>query len=112
MLTTKQCVAGVFLLALSFRLLAAGSGPGDQVSTFDQLLRLVRSESEPTVVLDRCGRTIFTLNPAQRAHLARLGANKTLIDALEKPRMALDDVQNFALIVDCSGSMQETLPDG
>ena len=39
-------------------------------------------------------------------------APATLIDALQKKRMSLEDVQNFALVIDCSGSMKETLPDG
>ena len=42
----------------------------------------------------------------------RLAQPATLIDALQKKRMSLEDVQNFALVIDCSGSMKETLPDG
>ena len=44
--------------------------------------------------------------------MEQAGASASLVDALCKPRMNLDDVQNIALILDCSGSMKERLPDG
>src|SRR5512135_1487679 len=90
------------LLTASAALAAARAA---DVSRFDDLLRLVRSEPDPTAVLKKCGDTIFTLNAAQRAQLTEAGAPATLIDALQKKRMRLDDVQNFALVLDCSGSM-------
>src|SRR4051794_12115546 len=99
-------------LALPLLLLAASTAPAADVARFDDLLRLVRSEPDPAAVLEQCGDTVFTLNSAQRAQLTRAGAPATLVDALQKKRMGLDDVQNFALIVDCSGSMKEALPDG
>lgn len=99
------------LLALPL-LLTASAAPADDVSRFDDLLRLVRSEPDPTAVLERCGDTIFTLNADQRAQLTKAGAPAALIDALQKKRMRLDDVQNFALVLDCSGSMKEKLSDG
>src|SRR5262249_25552596 len=58
------------------------------------------------------GDTVFTLARAQRVLLLKAGATPALVDALHKKRMSLDDVRNFALILDCSGSMQEKLPDG
>jgi Mg-chelatase subunit ChlD len=99
-------------LLLALPLLLTASAALADVTRFDDLLRLVRSEPDPTVVLERCGATIFTLNAAQRAQLTQAGAPATLIDALQKKRMSLEDVQNFALVLDCSGSMKEKLPDG
>jgi Mg-chelatase subunit ChlD len=99
------------LLALPLLLMASAALAAD-VSRFDDLLRLVRSEPDPTVVLEKCGATVFTLNADQRAQLTEAGAPATLIDALQKKRMSLEDVQNFALVLDCSGSMKEKLPDG
>jgi Ca-activated chloride channel family protein len=89
----------------------AGARPAD-VTTFDELLRLVRSDPEPASVLEKCGDTIFTLSKDQHTQLRKAGATPALIDALQTKRMALEDVRNFALILDSSGSMQESLPDG
>src|SRR3954454_23891227 len=98
-------------LPLSAAVAVAAAADAD-VTTFPDLFRLVRSEPDPTVVLERCGDTVFTLNAAQRAQLAKAGAPPALVAALQERRGGLDDVRNFALIVDCSGSMKESLPDG
>jgi hypothetical protein len=96
-------------LALSLLLTASAALAAD-VSRFDDLLRLVRSEPDPATVLEQCGATVFTLNATQRVQLTEAGAPASLIDALQKEHMSLDDVQNFALVLDCSGSMKEKLP--
>ena len=104
-----------FPLTLALVLAAATTATASRaadVTRFDDLLRIVRSQPDPTVVLEQCGDTVFTFNAAQRAQLARAGAPASLIAALQERRMGLDDVQNFALIVDCSGSMKESMPDG
>ena len=116
-LTRGECPMSVpfrragLLLALPLLLTASGRELAE-VTRFDDLLRLVRAEPDPVTVLEKCGATVFTLNADQRAQLTKAGATASLIDALQKKRMSLDDVQNFALVVDCSGSMKEKLPDG
>ena len=98
------------LLALPLLLMATPATRAADVSTFEELLRLVRSEPDPTTVLKQCGDTIFTLNADQRTQLTEAGAGHADRRASEE-RMSLEDVQNFALIIDCSGSMKEKLPD-
>src|SRR4029077_4447972 len=58
----------------------------------------------------RCD-TVFTLDVVQRGQLVKAGATAALVDALEKKRRALSDVGNIALILDCSGSMQDKTPE-
>ena len=56
------------LLALAL-LMATPATRAADVTTFDELLRLVRSEPDPATVLEKCGDTIFTLNADQRTQL-------------------------------------------
>jgi hypothetical protein len=83
-----------------------------QSITFDDLLQVVQSGADADAVLERCGSTVYTFSATQRRQLDKAGANAALIDALQKQRMALSDVRNFALILDYSGSMQEETPGG
>jgi Mg-chelatase subunit ChlD len=91
--------------------MAAATTEGGDVASFAELVRLVRSDPDPASVLEKCGDTVFTLSKDQRVQLRKAGASPALIEALQTKRMALDDVRNLALILDCSGSMQESLPD-
>jgi hypothetical protein len=99
------------LLALTL-LLTASAALADDMTRFDDLLCLVRAEPDPATVLQWCGATVFTLNADQRDQRTAAGATASLIVALQKKRMSLDDVQNFALVVDCSGGMKEKQPGG
>jgi hypothetical protein len=85
--------------------------PTVKAVTFEDVLKLVQGGADAPTVLERCD-TVFTLDAVQRGQLSKAGASQALLDALEKKRMPLSDVMNFALILDCSGSMNETMPDG
>jgi hypothetical protein len=105
--------SGRFGLRLVLALVvSAPAARAADVARFDDLLRAVRSDPDPTSVQEKCGETVFTFSAEQRLQLRRAGATPALIDSLQEKRTKLDDVQNFALIVDCSGSMKERLPDG
>src|SRR4051794_15082292 len=78
-------------MALALLIAAPAARPAD-VASFDELLRLVRADPDPASVLEKCGANVFTLSRAQRVQLVKAGATAALVDAVQKPRMALEDV--------------------
>ncbi len=101
------------IAAAAFALFAAmlPAFAGDAAS-IDDIVKCLRASTDPQAVLDKAGGTVFTFGDAERDRLAKAGASPALIAALQKPRASLADVQNVALILDCSGSMKEIMPDG
>src|SRR4051794_23581396 len=79
--------------------------------SFEDVLKWVSQGKDAPTILESCD-TIFTFNFQETEKLRRAGAADALIDALQKKRMKLGDVRNIVLILDCSGSMSDKMPDG
>jgi Mg-chelatase subunit ChlD len=85
--------------------------PAPKAVTFDDVLWLVAQGRDAATILEQCD-TVFTFDIVQRGRLVKAGATPALLDALEKRRMLQSDVVNYAVILDCSGSMKDKTPDG
>jgi hypothetical protein len=85
--------------------------------TYQGVHRLLREGTPEGDILKRLGDspTTFTLNQDQVAELQKAGASDKLLDALQKNRTAIgpgSDINDFAVILDCSGSMADKTPEG
>jgi Mg-chelatase subunit ChlD len=94
---------------------ASGAAPAPV--TYEELLRLVKEGKSTAQVLRRLedSPTQFKLSTAQVAELRRAGASEELITALQRDRPGLSpgsDVTDLLVILDCSGSMVDRMPDG
>ncbi len=85
--------------------------------TFDQLLEYVEL-GVPAAKLEQLvadSPTRFVLGEKQLDRLRAAGASEGLLQALANPAPVVgsgDDASDFVLILDCSGSMNDRLPDG
>ena len=86
--------------------------------TYPDVLALVRlglGEDEIVKRLEKSP-TLFTLDAAQVAELKQAGATEGLLQAMQKgrpgPAAAGPKVTDFAIVLDCSGSMGEPTRDG
>jgi hypothetical protein len=85
--------------------------------TYQGVLRMLREGTPESDILKRLANspTTFTLNEDQVAELQKAGASDKLVDALQKNRNPVgpgSDINDFAVILDCSGSMADQTPDG
>jgi Mg-chelatase subunit ChlD len=85
--------------------------PPARAVTFDDVVRQVRAGKTPGEILENCD-VVFTLTPDQRNELLTAGAPKSLVDALQVKRIAIDDVTDYVVILDCSGSMKDEIGPG
>lgn len=92
---------------------AKTSTPGVQPITYPDLLKLVSLGLDEAVILQRLEKspTLFTLGADQVAELKKAGATDKLLAALQGPRpaspQAAELITDFAIVLDCSGSMKE-----
>jgi hypothetical protein len=97
---------------------AAPAADGDPPITFDQVLKMLALRMKEDKVLQRIARTppVFVLSAAQEDELVQAGATPKVIAALKGdrplPAAAAELITNFALVLDCSGSMRETTKEG
>ena len=89
----------------------APAQPPAKAVTFDDVLKQARAGQSPADILSNCG-TVFTLTADQKEELAKANAPAALIDALQVKRMAIGDVTDFVVILDCSGSMADEIAKG
>lgn len=86
--------------------------------TYDDIMKLLQLEIPEEQIIKRLAKspTIFTLSNEQIAGLKGAGATDALINALQSPRVApaavAELITNFAIVLDCSGSMREATRDG
>src|SRR5262245_64425394 len=89
--------------------------PGSGVD-FDGVLRLLREGENVNKIIRQVEEspTAFVLSPEQIKQLEKAGANTLLIEAMQAKagRRPAPDVTNFAVILDCSASMKDKIPDG
>jgi hypothetical protein len=95
----------------------AAAAPGAAPITYDQVKQLLQFDLGEEATLKRIARTppIFTLGAAQEDELVKLGATPKIIAALKGDRPAAPaarDITDLAIILDCSGSMQELTKEG
>ncbi|MEX2317277.1 MAG: VWA domain-containing protein [Pirellulales bacterium] len=91
--------------------------PGVAPITYEDVLKLLQLKLDESVIVKRLEKspTIFTLDANQVAELKQAGASDELIAALSGKRPKADqqgDVTDFAILLDCSGSMLERTTDG
>jgi Mg-chelatase subunit ChlD len=93
---------------------AQGGAPGPAVTYQDLLKLLGRGVPEQDVRKRLEGSpTQFTLDAEQVRELKAAGASDELLRFLQQRRITMSsDVQDYALILDCSGSMADKTPDG
>lgn len=91
---------------------------GDKAITFADILRLLELGIDEGAILKRVEKspTLFVLDAEQITQLEQAGATKKLITALQKERtasaQATELITDFAVILDCSGSMKEKTKGG
>jgi Mg-chelatase subunit ChlD len=84
--------------------------------TYDNILNLLEGGLEEDAILKRLEKspTVFTLSGEQTAELKKAGASDRLLAALAGQRQteeATGEITDFAIVLDCSGSMTETTKD-
>lgn len=92
---------------------SAGGAP----ITYQDVLKLLKLRIDEDTIINRLKKspTIFTLGAQQVAELKAEGASQKLLDVLAGNRPTSSqsgDVTDFAIILDCSGSMIERTKDG
>ena len=113
----RQTVRSALILAVvGFGGVPAGlsqppAAPPARAVTFDDVVRQVRAGKMPGEILENCD-VVFTITPDQRDELFTAGAPKTLVDALQVKRIAIGDVTDWVVILDCSGSMKDEIGPG
>lgn len=93
----------------------AGAQRAADATTYEGILTLLRKGADENEILQRLrgSKTTFVLGPDQVLELARAGASPRLLKALQERRVEIhSDVRDYALILDCSGSMDEKTRDG
>jgi hypothetical protein len=88
---------------------------GRRAVSYQDVLNLLELNVSEEEILKRVEHTIFTLDDRQVAELKKAGASPKLLAAMQKNRSAVgkaSDVSDFAIILDCSGSMRERTKDG
>jgi Mg-chelatase subunit ChlD len=91
---------------------------GAAAITYPDVLRLLQLEIPEDQILKRLAKspTVFTLGKDQIAELKGAGATEKLLTALQSARsispQTAELITNFALVLDCSGSMKETTKEG
>jgi Mg-chelatase subunit ChlD len=89
--------------------------PPPSAIDYQGVLRMLREGRDEGEILRRLQQspTQFTLDAQQVRELKAAGASDTLLWAMQQPRITMDsDVQDYALILDCSGSMADQTTDG
>ncbi len=93
---------------------AGGAAP----IAYADVLKLLQLEIPEEQILKRLAKspTLFTLGPEQIAELKAAGATEKLLTALQTARgispQAAELITDFAIVLDCSGSMKELTPEG
>jgi hypothetical protein len=93
----------------------AAGGATRPAITFADVLKLLELGIDENSIIKRleASPTIFTLGDAQTAELKRAGATDRLLKVMAGQRSApVAEVNDFAIVFDCSASMAEKTPDG
>lgn len=94
------------------------SAPGPAPVTYADVLKLLSLGIDEAVIVQRLEKspTTFTLSAEQVAELKSANATEALIAALKQNRklspQAAELITDFAIVLDCSGSMKEATPEG
>jgi hypothetical protein len=85
--------------------------------TYADVLNLLQLGMKESDIIERLGKspTIFTLGEAQVDELKKAGATDALLAAMQEKRVApnvISEITDFAIILDCSGSMAEKTKEG
>jgi len=85
--------------------------------TYQDVLKLLENKTSEQKILERLEQspTIFTLDAPQVDELKKAGASEKLLQALAGKRIAAKsshDITDFAIILDCSGSMIDKTREG
>ena len=90
----------------------------EKAITFDDIIRLLELGIDDAAILKRLEKspTLFVLDAEQIKQLQEAGASAALIEALQQERpasaQAAELITDFAVILDCSGSMKQKTKDG
>lgn len=82
--------------------------------TYPDVLKLLKLKLDEDAILKRLGGTTFVLDADQEAELRKAGASDKLIVTLKQvpPPEKAGDVTDWAIILDCSGSMKPQTKEG
>ncbi len=109
---------GLGLATLLSSQLPSPSAKAQAPVTFDRVLEYVQLDVNETkiVQLVQASGTQLILGSEQIDRLKQVGASESLVQALQQSKAASvepnSDAMDFILILDCSGSMNDKLPDG
>ncbi len=85
---------------------------------YDDVLQLLKLGIGEQAILDRLNKSpsVFTLSAEQIAELKGAGASQAVLNVMQNPKpvssAAAELITDFAIVLDCSGSMKESTPDG
>ena len=93
------------------------SSPPGKAVTYEDVLKLLELGIDERQILDRLAKspTLFTLDATQVSELKKAGASEKLLAAMAGNRPQAEqtgDITDFAIILDCSGSMMEKTREG
>jgi Ca-activated chloride channel family protein len=104
------------VFALSLPLVVGQGAVGQSVMTFEKVVEYLQLDVDQAKIakMVQASPTKFVLGSQQVEQLKQAGANESLIQLLQTPAAvtAGSDVGEFVIILDCSGSMNDRLPDG
>lgn len=91
---------------------------GERAITFEDIVKLLELGIDEAGILKRLEKspTVFVFDAQQLAQLKKAGASDKLLAALQGPRKmsaaTAEMITDFAIVLDCSGSMKERTPEG
>lgn len=91
---------------------------GGKAITFQDITKLLELGIDEATILKRLEKspTVFVLDAEQVTQLKEAGASESLLSALQRERpisaQAAELITDFAIILDCSGSMKEKTKEG
>lgn len=97
---------------------AKPAASGMPAVTYDQVMQMLTLGIDEEAILKRLAAaspTIFTLSPQEVAALKQAGATDKIIAAMQSARSSpvkASDITDLAIILDCSGSMQQATTGG
>ncbi len=105
------------LQAVKASAIPAKNAPSVAAIAYSDVLKLVTLGLDEAAILTRLQKspTVFVLDAGQVAELKQVGASDKLLAAMMGNRPApptAADITDFAIILDCSGSMKELTPEG
>ncbi len=95
----------------------SGAGGPTKAVSYQDILQALQNGADETVLLQLLEKspTVFTIGAREEAELQQAGATAKLLASMKGARAKSSsggDITDFAIVLDCSGSMLEQTPEG